>query len=116
MEQRPGPGTPGWPAHMSAHMPASHDGMATWVQQQQRYWHEWMEAGQLWLSWWVSTLPPLNWPPTGTVLPPAVTPTTTSTATPTSPVRATSGAAEAASVAPKPAPARKPRAAAQRHH
>lgn len=106
MEQRPGPGFPPSPTG-SADL---HDGMQTWMQQQQRYWHEWMEAGQLWLSWWVSTLPPVNWPPAGKVLPPelpraqAVPPVDAATTT------------RPAAVAPKPAPARKPRAAAQRHH
>jgi hypothetical protein len=84
-----------------------HEGWETWVQQQQRYWHEWMEAGQLWLSWWVSTLPPVPWPPAGTVLPPESTRSAVPPAiSPEAP----------ASVAPRTPPARKPRAAAQRHH
>lgn len=41
------------------------------LETQQRFWTECMEASQIWLSWWVSTLPPMNWPPTGMVLPPA---------------------------------------------
>ncbi|RZS58030.1 hypothetical protein [Sphaerotilus mobilis] len=101
MEQRPAPN----PAH------DLHEGLQTWAQQQQRYWHEWMEAGQLWLSWWVSTLPPVNWPPAGTVLPPAQP---VRHATP--PTQHAVPSQDTAAVAPKAAPARKPRAAAQRHH
>ncbi|MGY0194528.1 hypothetical protein ACWA7J_05565 [Leptothrix sp. BB-4] len=100
MDPRPNPNSP----------TDRHEGWDTWLHQQQRYWHEWMEAGQLWLSWWVSTLPPVNWPPAGQVLPPelpragAVPPVDTATNT------------RPAAVTPKAAPARKPRAAAQRHH
>lgn len=41
---------------------------------QQRFWTECTEASQIWLSWWVSALPPMNWPPTGVVLPPGSAP------------------------------------------
>jgi hypothetical protein len=43
------------------------------LQAQQRLWSEWMQSGHLWLSWWVSSLPSLGWPPVGQVLPPAPT-------------------------------------------
>ncbi|MDP4300563.1 hypothetical protein [Leptothrix discophora] len=89
---------------------ALHEGWDAWMHQQQRYWHEWMEAGQLWLSWWVSTLPPVNWPPAGMVLPPEGG--RTSPAPSTGP----DAAPEPVIRAPKAAPSRKPRAAAQRHH
>ncbi len=33
--------------------------MAALMQHQQRLLTEWTEANQIWLSWWMSTLPPL---------------------------------------------------------
>jgi hypothetical protein len=99
------------PRPTPSHPLVPHEGWNDWLHQQQRYWHEWMEAGQLWLSWWVSTLPPVNWPPAGTVLPPEQP---RASATPHA--GEASASAEHADVAPKAAPARKPRAAAQRHH
>ncbi len=101
MDHRPNPFSPQAPQH---------EGWHDWLHHQQRYWHEWMEAGQLWLSWWVSTLPPVQWPPAGTVLPPQQP--RNGTVPPADPV----AALDTAAVPHKAAPARKPRAAAQRHH
>lgn len=35
-----------------------------------RFWGEWVEAGRLWMSWWMNSLPTMPWPPAGVVLPP----------------------------------------------
>jgi hypothetical protein len=40
-------------------------------QAHQRFWTEWADAGRLWMSWWMNSLPSVGWPPVGTVLPPA---------------------------------------------
>lgn len=40
------------------------------TQAQQRFWTEWADAGRLWMSWWMNSLPTVGWPPVGTVLPP----------------------------------------------
>jgi hypothetical protein len=36
-----------------------------------KIWAEWLEAGRLWMSWWMNSLPTMPWPPAGVVLPPA---------------------------------------------
>ena len=90
------------------------EGSLNWeeaVLAQQRYWNEWMEAGQLWMSWWVSTLPSVGWPPAGVVLPPSVS-TTGGSGPHTGSMKP---AAEVVTAADKPA-ARKPRAPVVRHH
>lgn len=99
------------PDHVSTSI---QEGRLDWedaVQAQQRFWTEWMEAGQLWMSWWVSTLPSVGWPPAGVVLPPAAS-------EPASAVpRADNGKStpDIAAAADRPA-ARKPRAPVVRHH
>ncbi|MEY4747866.1 MAG: hypothetical protein RIQ60_80 [Pseudomonadota bacterium] len=37
-----------------------------------RVWSEWAEAGHLWMSWWLNSLPTMPWPPAGMVLPPSL--------------------------------------------
>lgn len=60
--------TPNPPGTPSAD--ASSADWQAYAQAHHRWWSEWMDAGRLWLSWWYSTLPPMPWPPTGTILPP----------------------------------------------
>lgn len=77
-------------------------GLRTWdeaFQAQQHYWNNWIEAGQLWMSWWVSALPPVPWPPAGPMMPAAWQPTASALST-------------ATVQEPSPPTARKPRAAA----
>ncbi len=71
--------TPNWPPlwSMQTLMEDTPDGKYPWsveelMQVQQRLWTEWLEAGQIWVSWWVSTLPTNAWPPVGMVAPPTI--------------------------------------------
>lgn len=59
--------TPGPTYHNTGPSLSIHDdfGLA-----QQRFWAEWTDAGRLWMSWWMNSLPLVGWPPIGTVLPP----------------------------------------------
>jgi hypothetical protein len=59
--------TPGATNHTDP-SPSIHDDFS---QAQQRFWTEWADAGRLWMSWWMNSLPSVGWPPVGTVLPPA---------------------------------------------
>lgn len=61
------PATPGAP-DTSTPAVSIHDDFS---QAQQRFWTEWADAGRLWMSWWMNSLPSVGWPPIGTVLPPA---------------------------------------------
>ncbi len=83
------------------------------METQQRFWTECAEAGQIWLSWWVSVLPPMNWPPVGVVLPPGETKATGNSKDPASEARSArlSPPADTASAA-----AHKQRSAVARHH
>ena len=64
------------------------------LEQQQRWWNEWIEAGQIWTSWWFAQMPPFGWPPVGQVWPteataPAATVGSTATGTAGEPVHDT---------------------------
>lgn len=84
------------------------------LEDQQRWWRQWLEAGHLWMSWWYSTLPPVQWPPTGVVLPPA---DPHSEATHVHPVTRPEAVPRSQPAKPlKPATPRKPRPASLRHH
>lgn len=84
------------------------------LEDQQRWWHEWMEAGHLWMSWWYSTLPPVQWPPAGVVLPP---PDQGTEAMHIQPAARPEVSARATSAKPtKPTAPSKPRAPSLRHH
>lgn len=99
------------PDHLTASI---QEGRLDWddaMRAQQRFWNEWMEAGQLWMSWWVSTLPSVGWPPAGVVLPP-VPPEAAGTVSHTDSGKP---APDIAAATDRPA-ARKPRAPVVRHH
>ncbi|MEO8299487.1 MAG: hypothetical protein ABI574_16945 [Burkholderiales bacterium] len=77
-----------------------------WAEGPQRWWKEWLEAGQLWSSWWLSQLPPVGWPPIGSALPPE----------PMSPLRRPSSSTAATELrGVENAPPRTSRARATRH-
>ncbi|MFM2066360.1 MAG: hypothetical protein RLZZ584_1269 [Pseudomonadota bacterium] len=54
-------------SHMA--LPIEFDAQAT-----ARVWAEWVEAGRLWMSWWMNSLPVMPWPPAGVVLAPPPAP------------------------------------------
>jgi hypothetical protein len=60
--------TPGSTHNGFGPTPSIHDDLS---QAHQRFWTEWVDAGRLWMSWWMNSLPSIGWPPVGTVLPPA---------------------------------------------
>jgi hypothetical protein len=81
------------------------------LSQQQRWWHEWIEAGNLWSSWWLSQLPAFGWPPVGQVLPPTPQESHASTRPPEGPAVHEVTVQEVAN-----ATQRTTRAGAARHH
>lgn len=76
---------------------------------QQRFWTEWADAGRLWMSWWMNSLPSIGWPPVGTVLPPA----------PGAPLRTEAPGKQAGDLSahqPPDTPPKHARASGTRHH
>lgn len=101
--------TSGAPSSSSGPNPSTHDDFHN---AQQRFWTEWAEAGRLWMSWWMNSLPVVGWPPVGTVLPP-----TPGAPLPGAPLKADGlgkGSPESASAAA--APPKHARASGARHH